>query len=182
MELCYICNEGMETDTKYTLPERTCAHGHGYHANCIINWLCENYGECYQCRELHERMMRDHVSNRPRYRDFKYASSQARRKTASKELKALYAKYKQANTKYMEKNSIKRQFKADKMLVYRRLRNEYYGVRHALKKSYRSVNRIRNRICKMFPITESDRPNVAEHTELKPPTPDICERIIIHKY
>jgi len=127
-------------------------------------------------------MMRNHVSNRPRYRDFKYASSQARRKNAPKELKALYAKYKQANTKYMEKNIIKRQFKVDKMPVYRRLRNEYYGMRHALKKSYRSVNRIRTRMCKMFPITENDPPNIAEHTELKPPALDICERIIIHKY
>ena len=152
MELCHICKEGMEETLKYTLTPCN----HVYHGACIINWLCEHRGTCYECREEYRRELRELQERRPQYRNFKYASSQARRKTASKALKTLYAKYKRLNLKYKENMGRIKRFNTEKMPILRKLRKEYYSMRCAKRKLYRSMNRIRNNICKLFPITEPE--------------------------
>jgi hypothetical protein len=82
MAICKVCEDGAEIDeaTKCIIP----ACGHEFHKDCIISWLCENYGKCRQCEHDNQLRYQTYIdeARKIQYRDFKYASSQARRKNA----------------------------------------------------------------------------------------------------
>jgi hypothetical protein len=167
MGICRVCEEEIETN-KCTLP--SC--GHEFHTNCIVTWLCENYGKC--CQREHDSQLRyqeyRNVAQSVRYRDFKYASSQARRKTAPSVLKTMYTKYVRLSAKYKEKREKVRAFRGERMVLYTTLRREYYKLRGELRKSYRNITSTRREICHHFPIPEDNTENIPAFTEMEMPS------------
>lgn len=178
MEICAICNNETDDTTKYILPE--C--GHVFHTNCLIPWLCVNYGRCSEC-ERHAQALYEERRNKsriPRYRDFKYASSQARRKNAPREIARLYSKYKRHFRIYNEQRALSKAFNTDRMELYRNLRREYYKRRSSLRRAFRNVSMSRRELCQRFPIQHVE--NTPAFTEMALPTFCESEPIIIQEY
>jgi hypothetical protein len=184
MVICRVCESEMEIETDKCCTIPSC--GHEFHTDCIITWLCENYGKCCQCEhdsQLQYQAYRNSI--RPiYYRDFRYASAQARRKTASRALKTMYTKYVRLSIQYNEHRQKTRLFKTERMRTYKTLRTEYYNLRRQLRKSHRRVRGIRREICSQFPIPEEDMDSdnpISRFTELQPPSFCNNEPIIVHR-
>jgi len=153
---CSICLDTIDEPNLYTL--MPCQHE--FHADCIVNWFRKKEDSCPYCRDKPNQEKEEvinlltYVNNfqylAPVYKSFGYASSQARRKDASKKLHKIYGTYKKYKANYAVSCRAVKEFR-NETGTFRELRKRSRQLRRAKRLWGRNMNRVKRQMRSMFP-------------------------------
>ena len=179
-EICPICHDTIEITTHgvlaaYTLPE--C--GHMYHTECAVNWFRVS-PRCPMCNDTgvaHHATVTPYLAVKSAYAS---ASTTARKKTASLELKRQYEKISKLNAAMKTLTATKTEIMGETG-VYREIRKRYSSTQRKLWSTRRKLWCEKKTLVHMCPkpinVIIPHRVNVgtavsAAPVALPPPSPD----------